>query len=259
MPVTTDDLLTFPSLLVPDNDTDPSGGGIDDSAILTDQYTAALIPTKSVPLTDDEVWRYKAFRKNVHATDSLYLLKAWMRNGLKVDHASGTVAIRSDDPTEVTGKVRVFGFKLGAPWFEDININGTTLVYGGETWDEDSFIRAQRLSAAGVLQAAIGNVSLYRDSLQGVIPQGLMHATGEFELGLDPTVDGTVQAANRLSDPADVAFSLAWNEATSIVGPAVLGPTQAIGFWYRFTRKARLLSPVGYTFPVVMIKGDDAA
>lgn len=259
MPVTSANLVTYPPASVPANDTGASGGAINTAGgALSESQMGVLIPTATIPTGANEIWRYKACRKNQHATDTLYNWVALILNGLRMSHAAGQVAVVSDDPAEA-GKVRLT-IKVGGVWkSEELTLNGVTSVLGNEMVDANMTARAQRLTAGGALANATGNISITRGTLQGIIPAGRNCATGEFELGLDPSIQDSLQATNRLTDPVGVAFARALDEASALVGPASLAAGQWFGYWLRFTRYQSIIAPVGgYVQPVVRVMGADA-
>lgn len=259
MPVVSGSLITYPSDLLPTNDTDPSGGTIDTAGgAMSEAATGVLFPTTPVPALE-QGWRYKACRKNTHATDTFYDWVAYVLNGLAYNHTAGQVSVVSDDPAEV-GKVKILVKVAGVWTLEDITLNGTTSALGALVADASTLVRGIKTTAGGARTPATGNISLTRGTLQGIIPLGYDIASAEFELGLDPTISSALQSANRLSDPAGVTFARAIAEASALTGPADLTAGAFWGYWLRWTRFANIPSPVGgYLRPLVAFRGSDAA
>lgn len=264
MPVIEADVVTYLSEDVPvyGDDASSSGGDIDTgSGAVSESAPNVLIPTEAVPSVDD-AWRYKMFRKNTNGTDTWFGVYAWIYNLLRRNNASGTASIVSTDAAETTGRILLLG-KVSGVWTTDsINLNGTTPVAGAVIWDANTIIRAQKLSAGGALVNATGTISIldHASALQGVIPEGYNCATYEFELGLDPTINDTLAATNRLTNPVGVTFGRPYSVATSTAVPGDdLGPGDAIGYWLRFNRYADVPGPVGYIRPVIAFQGRDAA
>jgi hypothetical protein len=249
-------IVAYRSLLVPANDTDPVGGGIDLAyGAVSQDLPGVVIPTDAIPTAADVRWRYKLFRKNENDV-SIFRLLFWIRNGLRMNHAAGQVSIYSDNPAE-TGFARITGEVGGVDKSEDVTINGLTSQLGNELWDANTIIRGQKLSPGGALTNSLGNVYIVRGTSQGIIPAGFNCATGEFELGLDLLIDDDLQAANRLTDPADVVFSRAVDRNSAITGPDVLAAGEAIGYWLRMLREQNVKSPLEYVKPIVVMKFED--
>jgi len=250
--------VTYKSLLVPaaSDDVSPVGGGIDVPSGAVAQNTPNLvIPTAPIPASD-VFWRYKLFRRNENPATA-YRARGWVLNSLQGNHTAGQASVKGTNAAQ-TGYARLFGTVAGVHKTDDVLINGTTSTLGAEVFDSNSIYRAQSLSPAKALLDATYPIEITRGTLQGTIPAGVSCVTAEFEFAFDLTVDGTLQAANRLTDPAGISFAKALDEASAVNGPATIAQNQAVGYWFRFRRIGGSKPPVERLVVVARIKFDDA-
>jgi hypothetical protein len=259
MPLKDSDLKTYYPSSHPDNDVDSQGGGINlAEGVVSESTPGAWFPnTAANPAGGaDIVHRYKLFRKNTHATDTLYQPRFWIFNGMQLNSSAGVVTIVTS--TTESGKVRIGGFSGGSPTTEDISVSGAAGSYVGVTnWDANSIWWAYKIDNSGSPANNAGKIEIWRGTLLGIIPapnydtgdevHTLRCATAEYELGLDPALNGSTSAANRLTDPTGVTFSRPTTEASGLLlpGAADLTAGSYIGYWGRRTIKAGLPKPPG--------------
>lgn len=259
------DLPSYHSLNWPTDDTSTVGGGINSSSLIVNGITGSLFPSAAIPVTGSAnlVHRYKMFKKNTHGSETALTPKYWIYNGLKAN-TQGPVTIVTY-ATE-TGIVRVAGYAAGVPTYEDITVTGAAGSYVGVVnWDAGEIWWAEALSVGGSSRRAVnGKHEIWRGTSLGMIPGPLSTgtenfafatATAEYDLGLDPTINGTLAATNRLTNPTGVTFTRPITQAEAASG-GNLAPGDAQGIWLRRTVRAGLIRPKGVVEPSILMSAE---
>lgn len=263
------DLVTYHAANRPNDDVSTIGGAIT-ATVIPENSPGALFPSVAIPTlgNPDIVHRYKAFRKNTNATDTLGgPPRMWILNGLKLPASTGLVSLITTG-TE-TGVVLVSGKVSGTPTSEYVSIAGPAGTYNTlNSYDSGCIIWVMALTASsgGVRQNVSNNLEVWRGTKLGMIPgpyntgtlsYGFSTASAEYELGLDTAINGTLTTANRLTDPSGVTFSRPTQESEAILMPSSsnLTPSDAIGYWLRRTVVAGSTRPPFPITPTVILSG----
>lgn len=256
-----DNILVFPPELLPDNDVDPVGGDIDESGGELDQSgLGAIFPTGlRIPATGegDESYYYPIVIKNDDGT--LHLQgppRFYIRNGLALVVSQSVFTVSPQSASE-SGKIRLYFIQAGSWTTEDLTCTGTTVLTSTKQGDAGSPVIAQKLSSGGALQNATGSILIACGGSLGFIPAGHSNASSLFRLGLDPTVNNTLEADDRLTAPAGVTFDRAYtyDDGLEIAGPDNLDAGQFIKAWLELTLFEEMEDVVDFVYPFVFVRG----
>ena len=239
MPITINDLKHFKAQHHPGDDTSQVGGAVTASEI-TGSVLGEVVPSGSMFVGNaQQVYHYKTFVKNTHASDAALAVKLWVDNGLRNMDTAGRIEIVSDNTGDGSPTVaRVIGVSGGSVYVEEITLSGTTPVATAAAY---SALYRVELRRAGAPQAAAGTIQVRRmgGPVLGIIPPGASMATAEVDVGLAPAANDNATSPNRRTAPSGVTYSRATNEATALaIGDMSAGT--AWGVWRRYTFAANV-------------------
>jgi hypothetical protein len=234
MPITINDLKHFKAQYHPGDDTSQVGGAVTASEI-TGAVLGEVVPSGSMFVGSTmQVYHYKTFVKNTHASDAALAVKLWVDNGLQALDTAGRIELVSDNAGDSAPTVaRVIGVSGGSVYVEEVTLSGTTPVATSATY---TALYRVELRRAGAPQAAAGTIQVRRmgGPVLGIIPPGASMATAEVDVGLAPTANDNATSSNRRTAPTGVTYSRATTEATALaIGDMSAGT--AWGVWRRYT------------------------
>jgi len=208
MAVLESDLLYYGALLLPANNTDPVGGGIDTSNQFTGNGLNELMLTQGAnPAGQADISDFaKQFVKNTNNTNNLTKTVIYIENHLRQATSPGVFNIVSDSVNDDSSKMVRLKFKnsVSDNIQEDVVLNGITAVLSVGQVAQSTNVTAELLTVTGeTLTTASGNILITRGITLGMIPKGLETAQGNFSFAIESTLDGTGQADNRLTSPND--------------------------------------------------------
>jgi hypothetical protein len=264
MALTEEDIKFFASESTPQNDVDPSGGDIDLLTELTNSSpTNVLIPTVTyqLPSGSDIVWYYKMFVKNTNTTDNLVNLKVFMNNLLEEIISSNFIVATPSG--SVSGYIKLDGINNS-----DVNVSEMVQFISNNPINSANsykkLYRAQVLDLDLNLTTAPVLITLTCGSQElGKIPVGCSTANGDIELAVDPTVNSTIQSADRLTvpndggaTPIDLSFSRPNTSADGLSSPdGRLDANNQLGIWLKHTAHKGTSRSVDVQF-IPSIQGD---
>lgn len=258
MPIVATDLKHYKAANHPSDDVSTVGGAIAATEILgavVGEVFPSLSGAAQAAGGADELFYYKSFLKNAHATLALQTAKVWVLNSLDQLSAPSQVRLQSTDNQDgSTKKVRLYG-KVGTTiTTEDVVLNGTTPVVSISTFVE--LYRAVILLVSdSSVTTAIGDIQIKRDAdavLLGIIPgsgasgggTGYAWASAEVDVGLATSQNDSGTSTNRKTTPAGITFSRPNTESEALSVPGTdLGAGSAIGVWWKWILKAGMVPP----------------
>lgn len=255
------DIAVYPPASIPTDDVSVSGGDINTAGGELDEVTDnVLVPALVIPAlaeADGGPYYYANCVKNEGATDYV-TPRFWLSNGLVKPTNQGTFTITTESTAE-SGKVRLH-FLCSGVWIEeDVTVSGINVFESTEQADSNTPVLVEKITSGGAQTVTVGNIWISRGSSLGFIPAGRSTASSIIQLGIDPTVDNTLSTANRLTAPAGVSFSEAYNYTTGIYipGPVDLVAGHFVKLWYKITIPDGLLPPIDYYQPVLSGRGTE--
>lgn len=242
MAINATDIIHYNSLLIPTNDTDPVGGEIDTSSEITSVSTISFIPQYvNISESSDVTWYYKSFMYNDNATDTWNNATIYINNLLLDVASDNIVTLYSDSSSDDdTYYIRIIGQdSSGNEIEENVTLDGVNNVYSLNTYSYVWRIEKRVVSSSN-LSNAIGNIIVNCGTDIGKIPSGFSTATNEISIGLDLSLDGTLQSTDRLTAPTGITFYKPNIEADALLfngtsGNVPVGSAQ--GIWLKIVCK----------------------
>lgn len=255
----------------PLNDTGDIGGAIDTGAELDEDADDLLIGPAAAEAFGgaNKVHRGVAYRKLEEGAGGKFLspFKAYIQDGCTLNSASGTISyvLTANDNGK---KVRTVGVSAAAA-VNPLTTLATGTTTTAESYDANECWRHELLASDGVTPTpAVDEIIIKRGStVLGRIPPGRYMATAEYELALATSVNTTLSAADRLTDPAGISsYARALKIDSQSVDTALTVPggdfddNDYIGYVLKRTLRPGLAPPLlGYVAPKVVFEGDASA
>ena len=230
-----------------DNDSDQIGGDIDTGNTRSDGAEDEGLYRPTIG-NSDKVLRHIEYRKN-EWSGTLQGMRFFLRTGGKLPGSSGVVGVRSTSGSDV-GKVW-FAYRHAGDWIpvgEEVTLAGASMVTGLVSWDEGT-------DWAAVYEPGIPTGDLYisiNGEIIGVIfggADGNFCASSLYQLALADSLNSSIEAENRLSDPSDGVGS--WSRAVRWPGTdeSLTIPGNDLYAGDHIGYAVKMLVPMGFTKP----------
>lgn len=254
-----ENLIVYLSTSRPTGNTGASGGALNFSEPSTPGSLGDLIAQLPVPALGGLTPSYY-YAEGVRNEDPVdWLLPGfWWANLLLKPSTLGPFQITPTHPGQ-TGKMLMF-YRVGGVWVtEEIALDGTATKTSGGSSDAAEDVGAILLTSGGSQTAAPAPIWIAREDNLGMMPLGGSCAFSWGRLGLDPSVDNNLAAADRKTPPVGVTFAAAqdYDSRLLIPGPVDLvggSPGESIKWWYKITPPDGYVTPSGL-FWEPMIEG----
>lgn len=255
----------------PLDDTGDIGGAIDTGAELDEDADDLLIGPAAAEAFggSNVVHRGIAYRKLEEGAGGKFLspLVAYIEDGCLLNAASGTISyvLTANDNGK---KMRTVGISAAAA-VNPLTTLATGTTSTAESYDTNECWRHELLASDGVTPTvSVDEIVIKRGStVLGRIPPGRYMATAEYELALASSVNATLSAADRLTNPSGTsAYSRAIKVDSESVDASLTVPGgdfedgDYVGYVLRRTLRPGLAPPLlGYVAPKVTFEGDASA
>ena len=234
-------------LLLPSNDTDPTGTGISTNQV-TDAFRGEWFPklnsspTGALYSVDVKSQIQKTFIGHDDVSQTLLSASVYIANGVKDPTTAGFISLQSNNAADTSVYQGLFYMDVAGALVTNhtVGLNGTTEVTGAAVCNKIFRGRLQN-ATTGALYSPVGLITVrISGEIVGYFYPGCSWITSEVEIALvattsdDPEVSG---GTNRLTDPTGITtYYQAYLPADALPVrndplTADLAPTQFQGVW----------------------------
>ena len=246
MSVTKNNLVLLATTYLVTNNNDPVGGSRDEGNQINTDDTGKVFGTISAPADGEPDGKFigKVHIFNNHSTDALTNAKVFMDNLLDDPGVNGVLKIETTNSEDNNTKyVKVICENtVGTPDSEIVVLpsDSPSVKYSTRQAMAGRRITCElRLVSNNTVTTAAGNIYIYdsNQTLLGMIPAGKKYASGNYDIGLAPTLNDNSVTVNRLTEPDDITFTRARNEETaiSVANSGTLSAQSDQAVWIRWT------------------------